>query len=201
MDIDLSSGLKRAGRADARLLADITAEAFAADPVMNWMFGTPRAIQSAFRTLARELYVPLGACFLHGEVGATMWKPWGADSTPSKFGLVQFAIGQMMYGDKGALKRAMAGADVMEEHHPTERHWYLFTIGTTQAARGKGVGKALLAPILEACDRVGMPLYLENSNPVNSGFYRSQGFERLADPFPLGEGSPVMEPMWRVPKT
>lgn len=200
MQVDLPEGLKKADMSDWKTLADITADAFSEDPVMRWMFGNPRAIQSALRVLARSVYVPLGESYLFEDKGAAMWLPWGADNSPSKLNLVQFAIGQARFGAKGALKRAMTAGEVMEKNHPTERHYYLFTIGSTSAARGQGVGKSLLRPMLEACDREAMPVYLENSNPVNSGFYRAHGFERMAEPFQLAEGSPVMEPMWRAPQ-
>ena len=73
-------------------------------------------------------------------------------------------------------------------------------IETTQNARGKGVGKGLLRPVLAACDIAKMPVYLENSNPDNTGFYASHGFERMGL-FNVGdENSPLMEPMWREPK-
>ena len=77
-------------------------------------------------------------------------------------------------------------------------HLYLFTIGTRKAARGKGLGKTILRPMLDAADRAGLPCYLENSNPANSGFYMSHGFERMKL-FEVGEGSPQMEAMWRDP--
>ena len=76
---------------------------------------------------------------------------------------------------------------------------YLFTIGTRKAARGKGLGKALIRPVLEACDREGLSAYLENSNPDNTGFYMSHGFEHMKL-FEVGEGAPPLEAMWRKPR-
>ena len=200
MHITLNSDLRKAGPADARQLADITADAFAEDPVMRWMLGSPRAIQSTFRVLAREMYVPSGLCYLHGNSGAAMWMPPGQAASPSVLGKLKLAIGLMFHGSKGAMDRALEAGATMEKHHPKEPHMYLFTIGSTQAARGKGIGKALLAPVLEACDRESVPVYLENSNPANTGFYGAHGFVPVGEFFP-GEGSPAMMPMWREPKT
>lgn len=112
--------------------------------------------------------------------------------------LLNFALGLARYGDKGALDRAKAAGQTMAEKHPKEPHIYLFTIGTRLSARGQGIGRALLAPVLSACDRDGVPCYLENSNPDNHGFYRANGFERM-EIFPCAEGGPPMEAMWRVP--
>lgn len=200
MQITLPEGMRKAVRADWRAHADITTEAFSEDPVLTWMMGTQRGLKSVFRTLAREVYIPKGECHIIPGKGATMWEPWGADASPGTLQLLMFALGQTLYGSDGAMQRGMKSAEVMAANHPKDRHWYLFTIGTTKSARGQGVGKTLLRPVLEACDRDGMPAYLENSNPDNSGFYRAHGFERMAEPFELADGSPCMEPMWREPK-
>jgi ribosomal protein S18 acetylase RimI-like enzyme len=104
----------------------------------------------------------------------------------------------MRKGTRGAARRGLAAAETMAREHPTAPHLYLFTIGTRKAARGKGLGKALMAPVLAAADRDGLPCYLENSNPANTGFYRSRGFERMKL-FEPGPGGPVLEAMWREP--
>jgi hypothetical protein len=40
----------------------------------------------------------------------------------------------------------LGGLNRMEERHPHDApHWYLFILGTEQAAQGRGLGSALLA--------------------------------------------------------
>ncbi len=199
MKIDLPEEQKQARPSDWRQLGDITAEAFINDPVNRWVFGTERGIKSAYRTLARAIYLRQGRCFLHEDAGATMWLEPGVQSSFSSLAMLRFALGMRLYGAKGALKRATDLGEKMDQHHPKDPHMYLFTIGTRASGRGKGVGKALLAPVLAACDRDKMAVYLENSNPDNHGFYRAHGFETMTK-FELCEGGPVMEPMWREPR-
>ncbi|MEL7031433.1 MAG: GNAT family N-acetyltransferase [Pseudomonadota bacterium] len=200
MQIDLSSSeLTRAQPSEWKTVADITAEAFATDPVNQYIFGKPNSIRSMFRVMAREMYLPDGECYLHPAGGATMWMPPGIDSAPSQMGKLAFALGQLRHGTPGAIQRGLNLSALMTKWHPKEPHYYLFTIGTTAAARGKGVGKGLLAPVLAACDAASMPVYLENSNPDNSGFYGAHGFERMGVFHIDGEDSPIMEPMWRAP--
>lgn len=201
MDIDLSqSDLRQAKMGDWRLVADITAEAFANDPVNQYIFGKPNSIRSMFRVMAREMYLPKGVSFIHPAGGATMWMPPGINAAPSQLGRLKFALGQLKHGTSGAVQKAIALSKTMHDWHPKDPHFYLFTIGTTAGARGKGVGKGLLAPVLAACDAAGMPVYLENSNPANSGFYGAHGFERMGVFEIDGDGSPIMEPMWREPR-
>ncbi len=64
--------------------------------------------------------------------------------------------------------------------HPHEPHWYLATLGTAVEQQGKGVGGALLRPVLEHCDAEGLPCYLESSKERNVPFYRRHGFEVVA---------------------
>jgi GNAT superfamily N-acetyltransferase len=42
--------------------------------------------------------------------------------------------------------------------------------------QGKGLGSALMQPILELCEREGIPAYLETETESNVGFYSRKGF-------------------------
>ena len=198
MDIDLSPPMRKATARDWRQVAEITADAFRDDPVMTYVMGPHRAKLSALRVMARAQYTRYGMCHLYGADGATMWIAHDVSAAPSTLSMLQFAAGMAVHGRRGALKRATAAMEVMDSHHPKAPHLYLFTIGTRASARGQGIGKALLAPVLAACDRDRRPVYLENSNPTNTGFYRAHGFETMGT-FQVGAASPVMEPMWREP--
>lgn len=200
MQINLPSGMRRAMPRDWRAVADITADAFSEDPVMTWVMGNPRAIRSALRVFARSIYTRSGMCHLHGDDGATMWMPFGVEARTGTGAMMQFALGQALYGKRGSVRRAQQAMAIMDEYHPVKEHMYLFTIGCRSNARGKGNGKALLASVLAACDRDRMPVYLENSNPENHGFYAAHGFEQIAEFF-VGEDAPPMAPMWREPRS
>ncbi|MEM9738506.1 MAG: GNAT family N-acetyltransferase [Pseudomonadota bacterium] len=200
IEITLPVGQRRAGPSDARRVGDLIAKAFETDPVNLYVFGRARAIQSGMRILARSVYVPAGYSFLQGDDGATMWLPPGASPGFGWLAQLTFAVSMNRFATKGAMKRAMGLSAQMSEHHPTAPHMYLFTIGAVPEARGKGIGKSLLEPVLMACDRDGVPVYLENSNPVNCGFYRAHGFETITR-FQVGGDGPVMEPMWRAPQS
>lgn len=199
MQIDLQDGIREASRRDWKRLGDILGEAFRDDPVNNWIFQNPRAIQSLFRVMADEIYTRKGFCHLIGERAASMWLPVGTAPEFTSMGLFRLMAAQMRWGARGALKRGMLAGKAMEAHHPEAPHVYLFAIGTRLNSRGKGLGRKLIQPVLDTCDRDGISVYLENSNPVNSGFYRSLGFEPMGTSFQIGEGSPLMEPMWRNP--
>jgi ribosomal protein S18 acetylase RimI-like enzyme len=200
LDFELPEGMRAATRQDWRQVGAITAEAFAEDPVNLWIFGNTAAMAPVFRTLARSVYLPRGFCHLSGDTGATMWCHSSADRELPFLGLMGLVAAITTKGTRGAAKRGLTAAETMAKEHPKAPHLYLFTIGTRKAARGKGLGKTLMAPVLAAADRDGLPCYLENSNPANTGFYRSRGFEQIKV-FAAGPGGPPLEAMWREPRS
>lgn len=200
LKLSLPDGFTGAGPDDWKQVADVTAEAFRDDPVTRWIFGTPNGIRSAFRVLARTLYCKHGISYLADDnAGATMWLPPGVPSDMDIRTQLILTAGVLRHGSKGAIKRAITAGDIMAKHHPKIPHMYLFTIGVAEAGRGKGLGRRLIAPMLAACDDAKLPIYLENSNPTNHGFYASQGFERQTI-FAAGPDGPPLEAMLRTPR-
>jgi GNAT superfamily N-acetyltransferase len=87
----------------------------------------------------------------------------------------------------------------IERRHPaTPPHWYLAVLGTEPAAQGRGIGSALLAPVLQRCDEDGIGAYLESSKEENIAFYARHGF-RVTDVVRLPRG-PRAWLMWREPR-
>ena len=199
MDIQLPEGLRRATARDWKQLGSITGEAFAQDPVNLWIFGNTQTMPPVFGELARSIYLPRGLCHIHGDTGAAMWAHSALSRELSTLQTMRLVWSLMTKGEKGAAKRGLGASEAMAREHPAAPHMYLFTIGTRKAARGQGLGKKLIRPVLEAADRACLPCYLENSNPANTGFYISQGFERLKL-FEPGPGGPPLEAMWREPR-
>jgi ribosomal protein S18 acetylase RimI-like enzyme len=89
--------------------------------------------------------------------------------------------------------------NLIESMHPHEPHWYLATLGTAVEQQGKGIGSALMAPVLTHCDREGVPCYLESSKERNVPFYRRHGFEVVKEVQIPGDG-PSLWTMWRDPR-
>jgi predicted N-acetyltransferase YhbS len=86
----------------------------------------------------------------------------------------------------------------MDKTHPREPHWYLAVLGTDPPHQGKGVGAALMTPVLARCDAEGTGAYLESSKPDNVPYYERFGF-RVTGQIDMPKG-PTMWPMWRDPQ-
>ena len=199
LEIELPEGLRNATAADWRQMGDITGESFETDPVNMWIFGRTQALRPTFAVLAQAIYLKYGICHLAGDGGATMWIESRNRRDLGLWPTLKLAPTLLFKGSQGSLFRALKAGEEMDRNHPKEPHLYLFTIGTRKANRGKGLGKLMMGPMTAAADKARLPCYLENSNPNNTGFYGSHGFERMKL-FEVGPGSPPMEAMWREPR-
>jgi GNAT superfamily N-acetyltransferase len=88
----------------------------------------------------------------------------------------------------------------LERHHPRgPNHWYLHYLGVEPRCQGRGLGTALLAPVLDRCDGEGTPAYLEASTERSRVLYERNGFA-LTSTFEMPAGGPPLREMWREPR-
>lgn len=92
----------------------------------------------------------------------------------------------------------MLGGMRVEHRHPDEPHYYLAVLGVDPAAQGQGLGSQVIRPMLDRCDREGVPAYLESSKERNLAFYERHGF-RVTGEVKLHLG-PRLWLMWREPR-
>lgn len=190
------------GRADdLASIAEALVSAFHDDPVMLYLFDKPGSRERK----QRALFVSEAKRAL--KKGAVHTTPDG----PAKGAAIWMAPGQWKMGGLELLgqvpllfqlgsctPRALNLLSQMEKVHPKEPHWYLAILGTATEHQGKGVGSAMLKPVLDTCDAEGIPAYLESSKESNIAFYKRHGFE-VTDEVTAKNG-PTMWPMWREPQ-
>jgi ribosomal protein S18 acetylase RimI-like enzyme len=197
------SSVRKATLADAPRLAQALASAFQDDPVMAWIFPDQhrrRRVLPAFMEFRlRRLAFPHDEVWMTaGGAAAAVWLPppgrWQLSRRQQLRllpPLVQF-LGLRTASILGGLER-------MEARHPHgPPHWYLFILGTEQAAQGQGLGSALLAQVLARVDADGTSAYLESSNERNLALYGRHGFEMTSEV--AISGGPRIWPMWREPR-
>jgi GNAT superfamily N-acetyltransferase len=192
--------VRKARPADAAAVASALAAAFTDDPVFRWMLpdDTARpAATRAFFDLVVEILAPHDDAWTttDGVTGAALWVPVGrapmSDDRAERFA-AELAELCAPHGD-----RVLELVGLMEELHPHEPHEYLWFVGVVPAAQGRGLGSALIAPVLQRADRAGHPTYLEATSAQSKALYERHGF-RAAAPFAVA-GGPPMWPMWREP--
>jgi GNAT superfamily N-acetyltransferase len=191
-----------AGDADIESLADVLQAAFFDDPVSTWLLpgesSRSRRLARFFAIFLRRHYLPMRAVWTTtDQAGAAMWSPPGHWRIPLAEA-VRTAPSLLRVGGRHAL-RAIRTAEQIERRHPREPHWYLGVLGTNPPRQGTGVGSALLQPVLERCDREGVPAYLESSKESNIPFYGRHGFEVTGE-IVIPAGGPTLWTMWRDPR-
>ena len=176
------------------------ARAFSDDPLMEHLVPERRREARMERFFAFELgsIRPRGRIYTTpGCDGAALW------AEPGQWQLriteVLASAPTMLRVFSSRFPRGLQVLSRIEARHPTDRdHWYLAVLGTDPARQGRGIGSALLAPVLDECDREGVGAYLESSKESNIAFYARHGFE-VTEEIPL-PGGPSVWGMWREPR-
>lgn len=195
-----ANDVRKARVDDLDALATTLTEAFDDDPLTTWLFrdaeARRRKLPTFFRSLLRAS-LPFGEVYTADDGRCTaIWNPPGTFPmgwyTDARLG---FTTARLV----GLRIAACAGGLLyFASHHPKERHWYLQMLGTQPEWQGHGAGSAIIAPVLERCDREGERIYLESSKERNIPFYRRHGFE-VTEEVRVPRG-PVVWAMWRDPR-
>ncbi len=194
--------VRRAMAADVDAMAAQLAKTFWDDPVTSFIFRRDSrrdaGLRAYFRTQMQADYLPFGGCYTtEGYAGSAVWAPAGK---PLQTGLRGIAtMVPVLPYVAATLVRTLRILTTVETLHPHVPHWYLATLGTAVEQQGKGVGSALMRPVLAHCDAEGLPCYLESSKERNVPFYRRHGFEVVQE-VPLPGGGPTIWTMWREPQ-
>jgi GNAT superfamily N-acetyltransferase len=194
--------VRPATSADVPGIVDMLVQAFDDDPVASYMFAGARrrrlGLHSFFATELRRHYLPHGHVYVTEDLsGAALWGPPDRERHPVAELLQLLPTAPFLTSPHtvGALRLMFK----IESLHPTEPHWYLFTLGTAPEHQGKGVGSALLSTVLAHVDEQGEPAYLESSKERNVPLYARFGFKVIDEVSPVW-GSPPIWRMWREPR-
>lgn len=199
----LDPGVRPATEDDHEAAAEALALAFADDPA--WAHFLPNAATRAERLLAyftseietlapdhRQVWVTADGS------GAAVWARPRRWRIPLALTLRQGRAMTAVFGRR--LPLAIWAQLRLERHHPrSPEHWYLNYLGVEPRRQGRGLGAALLAPVLTQCDREGTPAHLEASTERNRALYERNGFT-LTKTFDLPAGGPPLREMWRDPR-
>jgi ribosomal protein S18 acetylase RimI-like enzyme len=177
----------------ARQAAEVLARAFLNDPMSRYL--VPDEAKRA-RLLPIFFSIQVRYCLRYGEVygtrgldGAACWLSPGATS-PTLGRLARTALRipgiRRVPFELGAsgLRRYMDAerySGAIHERAAPGPHWYLWLIGVEPACQGKGIGGALMQPVLARASAEGVPCYLETNNAANVAFYEKHGFRVVSD--------------------
>jgi GNAT superfamily N-acetyltransferase len=183
--MDFAGEVVRLASEQVEEAGDVLGQAFFDNPMALYLF--PDAAQR-MRPLSWMFDRTTRYGPLFGEVytttdrvdGAAIWLP--PDSPPiggervirAGMAAMPQEMGQEPFQRLMAMKSHF---DELRQRDVPEQHWYLWTLGVEPARQGKGVGGALLRPVLLRADEEGLPCYLEADKAKNVPFYEMHGFE------------------------
>lgn len=194
--------VRRARAQDVPALAAMLARAFLDDPVASWAWPADdlrlRALERFQATRMRQLAPGEEVWTTDDLTSAALWAPpgrWHSTLRETAALVPAFAPPRLLW----RLPLVALGWEKLERSHPRGTpHFYLAVLGTEPDAQGRGLGSAVLGPVLERCDEDRVAAYLESSKERNVDFYSRHGFRVLEQIRLLG--GPPMWKMWREPR-
>lgn len=194
--------IRRATEHDLPALTRTLGRAFIDDPVMVWACRSsalrPALLEAIDRVRLRQLLAYEETWITSDSTSAALWTPPERGRT-TFFQNVVLARGLLRPRLMACLPRLALGLTCMQRRHPhTPHHWYLSRLGTDPDMQGRGLGSAVLQPVLGMCDSDSVGAYLETSLERNLNFYARHGF-RVTGELHIPRG-PTLWTMWREPR-
>ncbi len=190
-----ADALARAFAGDAAYVDLVPAAARRLD-VLRPMFGAVVCYAYTFGVVTTTAEIEGAACWI--APGKAALTPWRTIRTGIRMGPMAVDLVLRMAGlGRDARRRFRGGEAHVDRVHARlmpRPHWYLWALGVRPEAQRRGIGGALLRPILARADVEGVPCYLETQTEDNVRFYERRGFDVVAaDELP---GQRVSLPMW-----
>ncbi|MFE4638360.1 GNAT family N-acetyltransferase [Streptomyces sp. NPDC056773] len=195
--------IRQAGPSDRDAVTRLLDQAFRSDPVSSWVFPDPEhraAVHGKFLGVFVDVALAEGRIdyTVDGSAAALWLRIPAADP---EAGHVEDEIPAKMraVADPDNERCELVGRLTGAVHPVAEEHEYLLMIAVAPGRQGEGLGTELIRPVLERCDRDGVPAYLEASSERSKGLYERLGWEFTGEAVRLPDG-PLMWPMWRKPR-
>jgi ribosomal protein S18 acetylase RimI-like enzyme len=200
---NLQSTVIKADAGDLEILRDVLVKAFQNDAFTNWIVKNDqkrlKRFNEFFDCSLKTFGLPNGHLYTNKErTGAALWIPPGNYKPDSINNVFLLPAWLKVVGLERFLK-IMKGTSFLTKHHPGPQYFYLMTLGTLPSMQGKGIGSALLQPVLDICDRDKIPACLETSDETNLKFYQKHGFT-IKEVLTIPYGGPTTWIMTREPK-
>jgi GNAT superfamily N-acetyltransferase len=174
--------VRRAAPDEREGVAAMVAAAFAQDPAWAFIFGEEYERLAAYfagalfdvRVAARNVWVTddLAAVAMWDSPDRSDVVPGYAESVWAEYRLV---------AGEGAWQRLQIYNEAVAAASPAEPHWYLGVLATHPRRQREGLASAVLAPVVDEADRVGLACCLETSTAENRRFYERRGFTQATD--------------------
>jgi ribosomal protein S18 acetylase RimI-like enzyme len=195
--------VRKATQTEVPQLTAVLVRAFDDDPLLNWAIRHDARRAEAFMRLfvlvVCRLTLPYDEVYTTADLRAVaLWTPPERWRQGWQQQLNQLPDWIAIVGLR-RLRRIFGPINGLLTRHPRTPHFYLPFIGVDPAFQHRGLGTAVLQPVLARCDLDGLGVYLENTNVRNLRFYEGLGF-RTVEMYSLAADGPTIWRMWREPQ-
>ena len=170
--------------------------AFCADPFMRWIMPSAPEFLPGFMDMVGLFAAGVSVAdrtTFHTEQfeGVAIWlKPNVHGDEEGTMAWIAEHVREDIHADLGYVLESMGNYRAQNE--PC---WYLSVLGVDPAFQRQGLGSVMMKHVTRIVDELGLPAYLESSNPDNISLYLRHGFEVVGQ---IQKGtSPVVTPMMR----
>lgn len=176
--------VRRATRRQIPEIADLLSRAFVDDPYFAFLAADAperrQRMREGWRGILRHGSAGLSETYTTDDIGGVaIWLPPGHGG-PSLIDSLRMmpAMGRLAgWRRLRTVASAMEALERRHRHHAPADHFYLSALGVDPDRQGRGIGTALMQPVLDQCDRGGIPAYLETATARNVILYERLGFE------------------------
>jgi len=192
--------VRQATASDVSTMADILARAFDG-PITVWHVPDDEqrvdVMRRFFKAGLEHVWLRHGEVFTTvGDVtGCCIWVPPGAESIRDRDTELFDEACEGIFHD---FPRSIELFAMFDSLHPTEPRYYLPFIAVEPNLHKRGVGTAMLGPVLAKCDREGIVAYLE-ADDRSKPFHERNGFSVIGE-VPLPDGPSIWQ-MERLPSS
>ncbi len=173
-------------KAHVRTAGSVLARAFTNDPLTEYVFGgrddSLRRLGWLHETSVRYA-LRSGRAYTTPDVeGVAAWLRPGATEL-TILGMLRAGMfaAPLRIGPAACvrLSRYDRRREALHARSMPDSHWYLLLLGVDPNLQGRGLGRALMQPVLDEADATGTPCYLDTTNPKVVAFYERHGFESV----------------------
>jgi len=176
------TSIRRATPADRAFVVQTVIAAFHDDPAWHFMMPTGyHEVGPHFAGTLFDLRVGSGDVWVADDgLAVSMWEPPGGASLSSADTSAAWEAYRAIAGEDrwDRLSRYDKGID---DVRPITDHWYLGVLATHPDHQGRGLARAVTAPIRDLADSQGLECCLETSKPTNKAIYAALGFTEVSD--------------------
>jgi GNAT superfamily N-acetyltransferase len=163
---------------------EVLYRAFLNDPMMCYIFPDPHERNRLLRRICRA---PIRYSLLYGEAygtgdkteGVACWlKPGQTRPTLWRLFRAGMLFLPFLIGRDAWLRfnRVLVSSERIHMQAMLEPHWHLWSLGVAPSSQNRGVGRALLQPVLTKADLNRQACYLDTFVEANCQFYKRVGF-------------------------